>query len=222
MELERQVFAAVRKTGKLHPFVKATLTTYCDNITDKRDFNSVELQESCALIWEIQSGALRNDYEAKHYHVIAVFLAAWNNNVDILTKLLDETIYSKSILHRYRRIAFAYQGFFIPDAELVTLTLTELEILADAAGAGENKDLIDKLYGLNPCTLNFTIQGAKEWQNHKLCKNLKLRAGSSGKIVHSPNSCRISYPYCKQDKFPLLPFSVITFAVMILIRLSNL
>lgn len=183
MELEKQVITEVFNRHSLHPFALTTLKNYSKNIKCGIDFNKEELNESCQLIDAILGGANMIVCNPKHYHVVPVFLAAWNNKADILPILLDNTIYDKTELLRYKRIAFAHQGYPISVEELNELSLTELEELVYTAAAGNNANLVDRIYIFNHGTLSFAIKGAKEWNNKKLYEHLKFRALSSKEMV---------------------------------------
>jgi hypothetical protein len=180
MLLERQI---IDKLSCKDKYISALFLCYSKKDRGSINFNNQEINESLEFIKCIRKGRPITA-DNKHYHIASIVFAAYTNNKDLLNIMLANTIYPFSKEYTlYSRIVCAYMGHPISDEVLETLPNRELHDLAEAAGAGNNLELIDRLCNLDEVCLSFAIRGAKEWNQDDTYNYLKFRSLSFKKVV---------------------------------------
>lgn len=146
-------------------------------------FTSKELRDSRILLLHLlHFQRLPEEYDEKHFHVIAILYAAWTCSEEIVTKILEKTPYSKGEMKHIAALVFAYQKKWTSfDVMLAfyekSLTNAQLSQLAFAAGAGGNLDLIQDLHHHFPWTINKAHRGAELYNTKETmdeCKKIGL------------------------------------------------
>lgn len=161
MNYLQQIQNEMKNSSPDDRYFRALLNNTQAAFPSSETFTSKEVNDSRMLLLHLlHLQRLPEEYNEKHFHVIAILYAAWNGCEKIVTEILEKTPYSKSVMKHYAALLFAYKKKWTSFDEK-SLTHVELSQLAFAAGAGGNLDLIQDLQEHFPWSINNAHRGAE-------------------------------------------------------------
>lgn len=183
MNYLQQIHDGMKNSSPDDRYFRALLSGVQVVFSTSETFTSKEVNDSRMLLLHLlHLQRLPEECDAKHFHVIAIFYAAWTCSEEIVTKILEKTPYPKCGMRHAAALLFAYQKKWTSFDVIRTfyekpLTHTQLSQLAFAAGAGGNLDLIQDLHHHFPWTINKAHRGAEVYSTKETtdeCKKMGL------------------------------------------------